>query len=458
MAVSVTGRRTLVLPSIALAAILNTLNNDWIYSSLFYYTHPAWQVAATLLIPAIVVLAVAAALTVLLRAEWVVELLDILTLVIVAFFLYTIGRRNGHLEGDVPLLAKAALALAVTGLAYAASHYLSREAMSRLRIAVVVGCVLFLLAPEVLFPIEHTHELPLVSFFHEHDAAKRRPNTLILVLDELSDLKSSPVEAALRDGRRTVFARAVVSSGSDTVSAIPALLSGVELEDDRPCTPTALCDDVGLFDFARQTVERPRVNLVGFFHPYCEMRGLTYCRQIPVFGSDSIIYGYGCNLLQRLAVAGIKHKPVGCERQWLNAGRAQAARASIAAAVAAAPFWRDGGVLYVHILLPHPPGNRDGGTLEEDYAANLKLAGAFASELAGRLERSFGDDFLMVVTADHPLRLPVWCGMHRYARPGCAEHSTFASTHVPLITIGRGAEKLMSVEGNLKLFDALDAL
>jgi hypothetical protein len=446
--------RPFVVPTLALAAILNAMNSDWIYSSLYYYTHPLWKICATLLIPLLLAYLAALVAARLIGEHRVVKLLNIATFVIGAFFVYDILKRNGTLEGNHAIAIKILIAASVLAAAVAASLRLSPGILNRLRVAILAGSALFLLTPEIVFPVEHVREVMISPYFHPATAATQT-NTVVVLLDELSYLQPSSIEDALRADGRQVFAKSVTASGTETSSSIPGLWSGISMEEARACTPSAVCAGAGLFDFSKQTITRRNVNIAAFYHPYCLMKGLVYCRQIPVFGPASITVGFGCNLIKEFTT---KWRPEACERQWLNSARAMQARSAIHDAAFAAPFWKDGGMLYIHTLLPHPPGAGDGGTLDDDYAGNIKLATDLVRELADKLEQKFAGNYLLVVTSDHPLRFNVWCSMYRYKSPGCMTSNRFASNLVPLIAIGKGAESVMKINNNFELFARLQNL
>lgn len=445
-------RRELLLPTIALAGILNVFNSDSIYSSLYFYTHPAWKIYATILIPVALVFLVALAVSALIGVKRTVNILDLVTFTVLTLLVYNICKRNELLEGNLPLLVKASLAITVLALSCIAALLMPPYLLSRLRVAALAGCVFFLFAPEILSPIETDENVALLPFFQK-DTGSRGPNIVILLLDELSNLKQSPIETALDPGVRQVYSKAVTSSGSHTGSSIPGLLTGVDMEGARACAPASMCSEHGMFNFAAQSVHRPRVNIVGFYHPYCEIHGLVYCRQIAVFGPASIIAGFGCDLFKQFAG---ELRPAFCERQWLNSLRATQAREQIRTAIFAAPFWKQGGTFYIHTLLPHPPAS-DAGTLDQDYAQNLEQAARLVREIVGRLDKSFGKNYLLVVTSDHPLRRNVWCKMYRYASADCLADPRFTSTEVPLIATGMGAAAVMNVRNNFELFNTLQA-
>lgn len=117
----------------------------------------------------------------------------------------------------------------------------------------------------------------------------------------------------------------------------------------------------------------------------------------------------------------------------------------------AAPFWRIGGVLFVHTMLPHPPGDTSGPSLNADYAANLELAAYLAHELKTR----FSEWYRFLFTSDHPLRSQVCCCPPRYDVPECQTNTRYLATELPLIAVGAAAPDLTGLATNLVLMHRL---
>lgn len=446
--------RKLLVPSLAFGFLLDVLNSDWVYSSLYYYSHPPWKIYLATCIPVLFVFLAASA-----GARWmgewrVLRLFDVVTTAVFAFVVYNILKRNGVFPGHSSLLLKLAIILGVLAAAFLGTKRAPQWMLGRWRLAVLTGSLIFLLVPELVFSFEASKEKPLLPFFTSDGPALRVP-TVVLVLDELSAIQQSPVETALRASSASVHVSDAQSAGPHTLSSVPGLWTGVDMAGARPCLATAVCADIGLLDYSRQTVRRARVDVVGFWHPYCLMRGLEYCRQVAVFGPKSILVGYMCDLI---GLTNSANKPEFCEREWLDPERAARAREEIKQATFEAPFWRTGGLLYVHTLLPHPPAAGQRRSLDDEYAANLELAAQFAAQIEQRLQSSFGSHHRLVVTADHPLRYEVWCTTWRYRGPDCARNPRFRASHVPLIVAGEGAESLPAISNTLDLFTALGAL
>jgi hypothetical protein len=182
------------------------------------------------------------------------------------------------------------------------------------------------------------------------------------------------------------------------------------------------------------------------------MQGLSYCVQHAVSGFSTVLGSYGCSLAS-LFSGGRRFEP--CEASLRPFAKAAVTRSEIHRQSLAAPFWKSGGTLYIHTILPHPPGPVAGHTLEADYEENLKQAATLAEDLLVRLEIVFGENFLLVVTSDHPLRPAVWCGPFRYAERECAQNARFSSAKVPLIAVGQGSPGLMDLDNNLDLLSRM---
>lgn len=443
--------REAILPALAATAAVNVLAHDWFYSSLFFYTNELWQIYGMVAAPFAFFALLAWAGAKIASPQPALRLVDTFSLLVLIAFAFMTLRQQGYLHGGSPTLAKLAWVVGSLLLAWWLPRQLSEDLRLRLRWAIVAFGALFLVGPAAVSRLGPQANLKLAPYFSETSTASPT-NTLILILDELSAAGAQPILEKLRQPGREVMAKEVVSSGENTISAIPALFIGAAFDNARTCAPSALCSSSGLFDFSKQVVARPKVNIVGFFHPYCEMSGLAYCAQQAVNGFPNVLMGYACSMSS--IFSGGRRFEV-CEAPLRPFALAESVRAEIRSQVRAAPFWKDGGTLYVHTMLPHPPGSVAGNTLDVDYAENLKKAAELATELALLLETTFGQNFLLVITSDHPLRPTVWCGPHRYAERECAESARFQSAKVPLIAVGQGAQALMDLDSNLGLMNRL---
>jgi len=99
-----------------------------------------------------------------------------------------------------------------------------------------------------------------------------------------------------------------------------------------------------------------------------------------------------------------------------------------------APVWTDGGMLYAHFPLPHPPGgNPIRSTLSAQYEGNLEEARHLVREMLTRLSDNEVSKVTFVVFSDHPLRINLWCGSGAYSAAECQGVERYRDSRVPLI-------------------------
>ena len=442
-------RRAQFTSALALASVVYFLNYDWVYTSLFFNVNPLWRVGVDLLWPLLLVLCIHSISSGIVGASTVVKVSDLLAVDGLALAGYSIFKPYIASGGSLPWWVKLGMALGVLALTLLAVRVVPEATWARLRLAFIFGVAIFFVSPQIVGRIDIQKQLSLSAAFHEPGRGTRA-NAVVLVLDEWSYTAAAPVISALSAGGRTVHARGVQPSGKHTIGSIPGLLTGHPFDGARACSASALCADAGTFDFSKQRISVPNFNLVGAYHPYCALNGLAYCRQFGVLSFDNGLVGFGCNFATVLSLG---HQFEICERQWLTAEKVARSRRAVSESAFIAPFWQTGGVLYIHTLLPHPPGESNGGNLDQDYADNLKLASELARDLLARLEQQFGNDFLLVVTSDHPLRPDVWCATYRYRQDGCLADTGIESTQVPLVAVGRNSASLMTLTDNFGLFE-----
>lgn len=275
--------------------------------------------------------------------------------------------------------------------------------------------------------------------------------TIVLLLDEWSPEYSGPIEEVLRARQLPVKRVVLPSAGPNTLQAVPGMLIGKDISGALPCGRDLLCTTRGTFAFSRLAVERP-VDIVGFFHPYCSMQGLRSCQ----FMRWSEFQGLGINLYQLgcariLAWASCPSMAARVQRSLgrENIGRAlladRAPRVTLVGKMEdtlhSAPFWKNGGLLYAHLPIPHPPGVERQGSLDADYQFNIASAARIVDQVAQRAQSRFGSDFALVVLTDHPLRAAYWCTTHYYPQSDCGRKlAGHKNGHIPVVLAGRAAK------------------
>lgn len=102
---------------------------------------------------------------------------------------------------------------------------------------------------------------------------------VILLMDELNASAAPLLADTLAGAGLRTQSQAVTPAGPHTAQAIPGMFVGHEVRDARACGPGTMCSMDGAIDFSKIRVTRPDVDFVGFFHPYCAIQGLRYCRR-----------------------------------------------------------------------------------------------------------------------------------------------------------------------------------
>ena len=285
--------------------------------------------------------------------------------------------------------------------------------------ALVFGCVCFVLsqplysrlaAPSDTWPVRQAWQSrPRLLAA----PAPGRSATLFVLLDELNGSRMQSFADDLKGLGLHVQSQLLVPVAANTSQVIPAMWTGVSFEDARPCSFHAICSDSHVLDFARMHASRDDVDVVGFYHPYCAMQGLRFCRRLS--GPDVILDGrrWLCALDRGLS----GRRSAGC--QALNYLGWADFRRSIEEAVWAAPTWQRGGFFYVHLPLPHPPGNAAATSLTTEYQQNVDYAHDLVRRMGRRLLAGHFDAIRLVIYSDHPLRLSLWCNSGTYPRERC---------------------------------------
>ena len=250
---------------------------------------------------------------------------------------------------------------------------------------------------------------------------------IFLVLDEFDPAYAARLADRLRERGAAYQYQLNDAAGHSTINAIPAMLVGRRFDDVFECGARTICGSNSL-DLGRLTAARQDVDVVAFWHPYCAVRGLRSCyEQMSAFSETT-------SLEARLACMSVPFlaRVIACQ----PSGRGlEATRARMTATVDRAPFWRLGGLLYVHVPLPHPTGELPAHSLKAEYEANVDQAVEMVDALLLRARASFGGGFEIDVTADHPLRVEQWCRAPAYAGPDCGRDLPRTHDRVPFFLI-----------------------
>jgi hypothetical protein len=392
----------------------------------------------------------------------------------VRHFVLALGLWLWMVPGNGPKLAHFVEALAASagawGLLWFCDHRwgagLRRWGASRGPVALTVAAIAFVSAPPIVLAAR-SHQ---VSWPDARHVAKERPapggasagngQVLVLILDELSDKSAEPVARALADEGFVVARRALMPIGDATAKVIPAMWLRRPFPQARPCGVAAICSGLDLLDFSNVDVGWPDVDVVGFYHPYCAMRGLRWCRRVSPPSAFGDAQRVTCALSRRLLLPPAEICQRARNTPWLDlVARAESAYWD-------APFWERKGLLFAHLPIPHPPGPDPEATLVDHYASGVAHAAALVARSARQLKQvrdaAATVPTWIVITSDHPLRVREWCTNGAYSPRRCAGADTLADDAVPLIVgafgEGAAAADLSPYRSNQQLFDLVTAL
>ncbi len=279
-----------------------------------------------------------------------------------------------------------------------------------------------------------------------------RVATIVLLLDEMNGKDGGVVADELARAGLAVSRTAVPSVGPNTRNVLATLFHGETFLGAQPCGFTALCTDSLALDFSRVRASRPDIDIVGIAHPYCAIEGLRHCvRQtepLIAISTDKL----RCSLFRRFGLAwGVDE--LRC-RELYMAGFARSNEANLQQ-IRKAPALTQGGVLFAHVLLPHPPGIDPKGSLESHYRDNLELSRQLVAELI-RIAGAAQVETRWVVFSDHPLRQSLWCSSFApYIWDGCVPQPHLDDTTVPVITASRSGLDVQALQSNRDVFSLI---
>lgn len=327
---------------------------------------------------------------------------------------------------------------------------------SRLRRGVSAAMVIFVLAqpvlaywraPVVIWPDQEAEASPSAT----------APETQVFVLlDELNDKAAGPIIAAMEQSGLPVHHRSLVPVADGTAKVVPSLFVQSAFSDAKPCGLDTVCSGNQVLDFARIHASRPDIDVVGFYMPYCAIQGLRSCHiempASPVFSLER----WRCAILRRSEVLANMAGQVELRRCAELSGAVWSDLASdVESRIWRAPVWRDGGVLFAHVPLPHPPGGDPALGLAAHYEANLERAARLIGRMVEELTRPPSRRFSLVVFSDHTLRTSVWCRSTQYMGVSCAAGEALNDDRVPLLAIGDVHPAFQRLHSNQDVFKLL---
>lgn len=313
---------------------------------------------------------------------------------------------------------------------------------ARWRRAALAAALIFVLAS----PLMAAWRAPRLSLLPPVADGQRIP-TIWMLLDETGSPAIDQLSRPLRELGLSVQTSAIPSGGVNTLDVVPSIVRRASLGPaTAPCGPATVCAGLQSLAFGAVDVGRPGVDLIGFHHPYCAMGGWRSCTL-----DDQRAQSWSLQW-QELACVWRRWRGEGLSCEQAVAAHSLRWRARSVQALWDAPFWTEGGDVFIHLLLPHlPASDQPMPSVAAAYEANLVRASELLGEVGARLRARF-PQFRLVVFADHALRPHEGCGPLYHDR--CERPGAFATVAtVPWIVASAQPLALRPPTSNLGIFD-----
>jgi len=444
--------KPLYAPTLVLLTLLLVKQTSWIWNNLYFQQHSASELNVALGLLAVLVVVGVALLRRLFGQAAAIKLINIGIAMLLTLIGFRYLQQFELLPFPMSTLHKS-LAVLFALLAGFMARRIRLDMWKRIYPAAIVAGLIFIFSPWVLARTGATtvywpspsHQPPTVD-------APQIPaqNTIVLLLDELSASAAGPVVEQLKEAGLQVTVSDINPAGKNTSSVIPAIWLRTSFDQAAVCGPTQICSVTKVLDFSKIQATSNSIDVVGFFHPYCSIQGLRSCffQPLPTKSAGTEL---ACSfpVFNKLAFLGCVDESSVAKNSML------ALRDNMQQALMAAPFWEKGGILYAHLLVPHPMGIPL-KTLSEEYADNIENGASAVRLVAEKAKLVFGDNFKIVVFSDHPLRPEIWCKDKTYASFECKPDPSQISTQVPLIVATpRAGSASLVIENNQTVFDVL---
>ena len=258
------------------------------------------------------------------------------------------------------------IGMVVALMAILAAKVATSDFWSRIRAAMAVACVLSVVVELIVGVAAAEHRQWPPSDGRERQAvdANRKSAVVFLLLDELNASSAGPFVELLRRNGLPVSEKSLRPVGNATASVLPAMFTGNRFEGAKPCGLTVICSGTKVLDFASIDASRPDIDVVGFYLPYCAIRGLRWCERISPRSVLADPQRWRCAALRRFGQATPKALRDCATEQARGWGDFVG---GIESAMHRAPLWAQGGMMFAHVPLPHPPGPTPEASLETHY-------------------------------------------------------------------------------------------
>ena len=439
--------------TLALLTVLLLRQTNWIWSSLYFQYHTASEITLAFGLLAVFVIVCVALLSYGLGQATTIKLINVGIALLLSFVGFTYLKQLELIPTQSNALHKT-LAIALPITASLLTLKISIDTWKRLYLAGIVGGMIFIFFPVVLANTNaSTVYWPSPSYQPPTVAAPNMPsqNTIVLLLDELSASAATPVVKQLQEAGLHVTVSNINPAGKNTINVIPAIWMRTSFDQSVACGPTQICSTNKVLDFSKVKASSENIDIVGFYHRYCSIQGLRSCSFSPM-----PIKSTGTELA--CSFPGIKRlKFLGCEASESDRKSLVALRDNMKKTLMEAPFWQKGGILFAHLLVPHPLMGIHLKTLSVEYSDNIAYGASAVGLVAQRAKSVFGDNFRIIVFSDHPLRPEFWCADKTYMALKCKPDSSQISNQVPLIiaTFNVNNKVPLKIENNTAVFDLL---
>ncbi|MES2353824.1 MAG: hypothetical protein V4568_05330 [Pseudomonadota bacterium] len=323
--------------------------------------------------------------------------------------------------------------------------------------ASIAACLIFTVSFPLIGWATRINVKPVFNLGFLKEQAGIPKNVLMLLLDEMSPELADPVVQAVSSNLKYVQNSTIEAAGRSTANVIPAMLTGKRFDEVMPCGSTTICSRNASLDFSQLRMANETIDIIGFQQPYCAIQGMRSCQQ-QITQEHSIVrvlYDLVCNNLLSISECSFFMKKAfsrnGKVEETTKINQAVAVNQRLTQAILLAPFWNKGGTLYAHLFTPHPLGVISSQSLAEEYKQNMDQAAELVKGMVVQLRQRFGDEFIIVVTSDHPLRVDWWCRGPIYGGPDCAKGLPENKGRVPFIIGSPKKFEPVNVTSNLGL-------
>jgi hypothetical protein len=439
---------------LAFLTILFLRHTSWLWSSLYFQHHTATEVSLSLGVMAVIIFVCVALLRCRLGQFTTIKLIDVGITLLIMYVGFNYLKQLELIPQQSTPLGKA-LAIASAILVGLLTLKFGFDTRKRFHLACIVGGLIFIFFPlmlastnanKIYWPTP-SHQLPTVP-----PPNLPAQNTIVLLLDELSDSAAGPIVESLEASRLHVTATNIDPAGKDTINVIPAIWTRTSFDQAVTCGPTQICNGTKVLDFSKVKASSQNIDIVGFYHRYCSIQDLRSC-SFATFPKKSAMSELFCSSLPGINTLVF----LGCDTSESDRKSFIDLLDSMQKTLLEAPFWQNGGILFAHLLVPHPLMGIPLKTLSEEYADNVENGAKLVKLVAQKAKLVFGDNFRIIVFSDHPLRAEMWCANKTYMALKCQLDASQISTQVPLIIATPNDEIKVSnsIKNNKAVFDLL---